>query len=811
MSDCSVPYRLPRYPADDDIVCDKFGNRWRYSAEVDTWLLQGVDFEIPLVSATNDGIISPEIHNKLTLVDTILQNFPYTLKINPATDAYWYLFRSGNKLVKFTRENAADLRVELDTGRLYQLFSKIACQGRRGLTGDKGLTGVRGKPTIPENWYKAKADGTALQVSVKVALPIDTPISIRLFKLNVVATPVETEQLDCVVPTTQIVTLPAGNYRPYIDIDYVVGGTISVMTDVLGVVGLENAVNLTYDAESTVLCGTITGSEPWGERWYMKVRQRGPVGDDGRDAPDFLEVTDVEVDDPDLKVTLPLTSLRLSNDKRTIYTIRQTCDKICVGKLRFAINAGSLLPTSLLAINSDNVTGKFVALQRTTDECKDIVTFEHAFRFAEAPALELPSWTPLPGCITNRHFSSLNFDWVGNTSVPANWDTLDGPVNSAYPWDILLQNQPEVDECCQEDLFYVSGNDCANADDGSGSGTNTLPEGLLLFTNGSHTSSAPKYSYIPVIPATEPSIPLGTNSNGWCFGAYRHGSTIYMPADIELAELIIFNRALSQDEVSTINTWAADPTGALSLPSGAVFWLSGNYGLKQDLAGATDAVNAGDVVARWNDRCPLSNLYARYYSTGGIGTSPVIATDLINGSRAVKFDQSGAVMTGSVTVAGQEAASGYKMLELPDSLMSLDYRSNITMFILYKQATAVPTGDYQRIVSKIGSGPLASVGHNNPGTLDAEDTTQLFYLAFDAAHPYRDDTATPSTQMLSSLRRGSYSYTIGGVTTFDTTYRGIIDAVRYDPNHDGNPQIPLAGYTYRITCMQNNLPQFVSY
>lgn len=693
---CKVPFRLPRHPEDGQIICDRYGNKWRYSISLDTWTLQGLDFEVPLVSETNDGIISPEIYNKLTVLGTILQNYPYTLKINPATDAYWYLFRSSNKLIKFSKEDTSNLRIELDTGRLYQLLSKISCQGRRGEIGDNGPIGDRGNPATPEKYHKAKTNGTTLEVAVAVPTPIDTPISIRLYRVNApyAVTPVALQ--GCNLEPSPIATLSTGNYRPYIDIDLLVGGTPVVVIDVLNQVDV-NEINLSYNVETGTLCGTIGGIQPWGDKWLFKARQRGMVGDDGRDAPDFLEVEEVTVDDGLLKALQPLTSLRLSNDKRIIYTIRQTCDKVCVQKLKFAPNSGSIVPSSLFVLNSQTKLLDLVALQRSTDDCKDIVTYSHEFQFAEAPALELPSWTPVPGCLTKRHFNKMDYNWVGLTGQANNWDALDGMINSKYPWDILLQSEPEVDECCQEDLFYIKNpNDCEGLDGtgsgGGGGGTDAYTTGITLRID--NVVQEQKYT------TSQPLAGAISNDAQWTIGAFKHYPTLitYMPADMDLAELIIFNRGLTNNEATTLYEWSKDPTKLLTMPSGAVMWLSGNYGLFMDLAGTIPS-QSGLPVFHWKDRLTGSPLYA-YNGLGYPATAPIVSPELVNGSRAVRFDQSGVVTGGYDTYYGASNASGYKMLETASPLMSLSPGSNFSIFALLKRRN--PGSIMQQVVGKAG-------------------------------------------------------------------------------------------------------------
>ena len=92
--------RLPRNVADGTEVSDRYGNIWQYNAAENTWISKGVIGQQPIVSEDQDGLATPAIYSKLGILrqystDGTLFN---SLKIVPGIDAYWYYFRSADKL-----------------------------------------------------------------------------------------------------------------------------------------------------------------------------------------------------------------------------------------------------------------------------------------------------------------------------------------------------------------------------------------------------------------------------------------------------------------------------------------------------------------------------------------------------------------------------------------------------------------------------------------------------------------------------------------------------------------------------------------
>lgn len=138
---------FPRNPADGAEVVDRNGTKFAYDAQTKSWKNTGTIIAPAIASDDNDGIVTPEIYEKLNRVKKFIDaggqfNF---IKLRPGTDAHYYYFRSSDKCVRFKAESDDIVRVELDRGRIYSIFANTTCvgpTGPQGDTGDKGRDGL---------------------------------------------------------------------------------------------------------------------------------------------------------------------------------------------------------------------------------------------------------------------------------------------------------------------------------------------------------------------------------------------------------------------------------------------------------------------------------------------------------------------------------------------------------------------------------------------------------------------------------------------------------------------------------------------
>ena len=206
---CDFRPTLPREATGDDEICDRHGNRWIYDAESNGWISKGTINPSDLVSEDASGLVTPDIFDRLRKLETYSLRDIKQLKLLPGTDAYWYYFKSSDKLFRFRQEGENALRIEVDKGRIFQILMKEVCPGVRGpkgLQGDTGLDGIHGADEIcyePSEINDGKLDfaiftPTPLLSDTAVPLPGGNipDISVRIYPVIVTTTPSRTDQLN---------------------------------------------------------------------------------------------------------------------------------------------------------------------------------------------------------------------------------------------------------------------------------------------------------------------------------------------------------------------------------------------------------------------------------------------------------------------------------------------------------------------------------------------------------------------------------------------------------------------------------------
>ena len=203
MTDCTID-NLNKKTGNTGIICDKYGNKFKYDKSTNSWITQGYLPNVAIVSETNNGLITPDILTKLNKVRQVLGTNPsqLPLKINPGTDAYWYYFKSSDKCIRFKVEGESDLRIEVDSGRLYRLLANSHCRGNKGKRGKTGKKGPSGVPGPSENLYNPTIIDKKLNFAIYTPTPlldssvVDLPnnhvpdISVRIHSLTAVKTTV---------------------------------------------------------------------------------------------------------------------------------------------------------------------------------------------------------------------------------------------------------------------------------------------------------------------------------------------------------------------------------------------------------------------------------------------------------------------------------------------------------------------------------------------------------------------------------------------------------------------------------------------
>jgi hypothetical protein len=540
MSD--VPVAQPKLPTfgmqDGDQIIDSNGNIYEYNAEKNCWIYRG-QVELPdIVSVHQDGLIYPEIYRKLQLIQELIdRGIDFNVfKLNtPGTIPYYYLFYSSDDTIRFYPESRTSLRLELDRNRLYQKFLRTCCAGPKGATGDRGATGRAGLPADNERFQSpTNVTTTSLNFDTTVATPIDTEISLRLFRGETDTILVE-YLVDISSATGRIIVGgPDGNLtadqleaadllreargayktgdvdgaitklNEIIDLDVQPEATQAIIDSINAGDGFpDSAMPLTiiiydddidvsitdtfieFDVDTGNLKGTLSFTSGTSDisTWKYKARQRGPKGTSGSDGSPFLEVINQTLDDPLIKSSTAVISARRSGLTNNIfYVTKDLTEEICVSNL--GIGAGALPVGDLLE-------ARYAAVKVTTRRCKDVGLFKYSAPEYEAPELDLPAWDPTPDCVSAARYNQYLYEW---------WDHTD----PKYPWRIFRPPRPN-EQCCQEDMFWcpnVGDNPCG-VNHWKCGGIEKLPSGAADAQGLSCDGSAKE----PVLKAPQPLQP----------------------------------------------------------------------------------------------------------------------------------------------------------------------------------------------------------------------------------------------------------------------------------------------------------------
>ena len=106
-----------------------------------------------------------------------------------------------------------------------------------------------------------------------------------------------------------------------------------------------------------------------------------------------------------------------------------------------------------------------------------------------------------------------------------------------------------------------------------------------------------------------------------------------LPFDGDIAEVLVFNRALTDAETFAVNWYLHNKYIGTVLPLGAKLWLDAD----------TVAGSDGDAVSSWEDQTAYGNDFAQ--ATGG--NQPIVKTNQLNGHRCVRFADNSKFMSSS--------------------------------------------------------------------------------------------------------------------------------------------------------------------
>lgn len=509
----STRSQLPKTGTDGQEILDLYGNRWRYDLQQKLWVSIGTVSAPTIVTEDEDGIIDPTIFEKLQKLKTYVQSGVNLspLKLLPGRNAYWYYFKSSNRLIKFKPEADNILRVEFDQGRFYQLMSKQICPGFTGPDGITGPTGEDGTNTQSEPCYSpSRIVGKQLDFAIFTATPIldDSTISlpndhvpeisVRLYRLQTAAASTlrqiqalgamyrhiggEVEQKFaqlrdayqqramgaradnlCNIELSEVLIGASTETNPAItiEIDPLNPDSIEIVSTDVVLDETRTLNSIQFDPVTGIVCGSIfLAEEDWGNDWCVKSWQKGPDGFTGVSGNCRIAIVECVIDDTNYLATCPIINARLDCERSTIY-------KLCSGLMdEYCVTNIQILPNSGTLTTGDALHSTFASAQMTLDDCKHINRFQISIPEEQIPDLDLAHWDPQPGCFTQRHYDRYKFDWVPLTNreacTPAiKWYSATGIRRGRYPYELITAPEPPADECCQDEFFY-----CPNVQDG---------------------------------------------------------------------------------------------------------------------------------------------------------------------------------------------------------------------------------------------------------------------------------------------------------------------------------------------------------
>lgn len=421
MSDSIV--KVPKLPrsgfADGEQIADPTGNIWEYNEETKEWFLRGKFEPLPVVTEEQNGLVSPEIYRKLSLIQELIDkgvSFDVFKLKSSLENPYFFYFQSSDGLIKFIPEAESTLRLEIDRAKLYAMLIKKCCIGPKGKTGPQGFVGPAGKPAANEVFKVPLLENeTTFTISTTVASPLDatvSPISLRLY-----------------------------NEEKTIVADFLVySNGISELALIDGITINEDTFSISYNPQTKLLVASITLLTYTGDLtlWRYKARQSGPKGIAGVDGKAYLEVVNSILEDNSLEADTAIVSLRKSGASDLKYLTSKINADICVSRISASEN--SPLKTK------DYINQKYLAAEITTKDCKSIGVFNLASNFdleqIKTPALELPSWVPPAGCGQKTRFNNFKYNW---------WDYLAEDIR--YMFKIVPTVKPP-EKCCEQEFWY---------------------------------------------------------------------------------------------------------------------------------------------------------------------------------------------------------------------------------------------------------------------------------------------------------------------------------------------------------------------
>lgn len=422
---CTEITQIPTNPVDDKQYCDTHDRILKYDQETKTFIKNGVAQSATIVTQDNDGLVYPELYEKIALVKSELAGTPpQYIKLYPGTDARYYYFTNTNKLIKIKQEDENKIRLEFNKSVFYHRLCSNTCPGPEGDKGDKGRKGDPG-------------DSYGIEPSFAIGTPEITLINNNTILIDkIVLTPIETD-------------ISIRIHREGQEIFEILIDPTTKETEIINSTDNEELTikSLSYNDETEQLLVTIESNVEWTNELFY-VLQYGPDGDKGDDGTCIYDIIHTILGDGDIrKYTRPIVSVRFSSDGKIIYLTRGNIfPKKCVAKLSFDTSADGF---AQLFTNQPR-NGNFLAVRKRLESCKQFVYWQFNGEIVSKDDLFLPQWTPQDDCATGQRWDDVKLEWIPDTD--GDWVGVGGDRDGMYPWDILIPSQQDAncDPCAAD-------------------------------------------------------------------------------------------------------------------------------------------------------------------------------------------------------------------------------------------------------------------------------------------------------------------------------------------------------------------------
>lgn len=481
--------KLPSYNLNDkDQIIDAAGNIYEYNLERKEWIYLGVTPDPNNVSIDNDGLVTPAIYRKLSLLQELIDSGVDFSKFKLGSDSYYYYFNSSDDLIRFSIEKITNPKEVKAVGTVVdfgpvddQTLVKIASYNFT----DDAFAGL-----FLETKYSSYkiASNSASIVNINGQVNVQIGDSVKIIKpestINQLRLEIDRGRLYqklvrncCVGPKgkkgdkgNKGLTGQAAANEIYDNLNADTNGQYSLETTVnapidtpislrifrpdsddhiieilhpitdeddLTITIIDNTITIeessietSYDITSSLFKASFTINPPIDDLRF-KARQKGPKGNKGDDGKPFLEIKNELLDDPSVQ------------SKEAIFTIRKAATSNDIIPLRGSLFE-SIVTTNLAAIDGDSINDlkdKFMSAKVTIKEAKDVGYFQFEEPILTIPSLDLPSWVPTRDCLQARRWSQYKFNWFDE-------------VEPKYLFHIMPTPKPQEQCGCQEDFFF---------------------------------------------------------------------------------------------------------------------------------------------------------------------------------------------------------------------------------------------------------------------------------------------------------------------------------------------------------------------